>query len=86
MDEDSSKKLGKVIKIDEAEVQKHVEEIVRGTVEETLNARNRPVNPLSRPAVRAAMNYVCGIAMLRSRRSGAQFSATEEASSLALAS
>ena len=38
MDEDSSKKLGKVIKIDEAEVQKHVEEIVRGTVEETLNA------------------------------------------------
>lgn len=38
MDEDSSKQLGKVIKIDEAEVQKHVEEIVRGTVEETLNA------------------------------------------------
>jgi transposase-like protein len=38
MDKDSSKQLGKVIKIDEAEVQKHVDEIVRGTVEETLNA------------------------------------------------
>jgi putative transposase len=38
MDQDTSKQLGNVIKIDETEVQKHVSEIVRGTVEETLNA------------------------------------------------
>ncbi len=38
MDEDNTKQLGKVIKIDESEVQRHVGEIVRGTVEETLNA------------------------------------------------
>ena len=38
MDQDNSKQLGNVIKIDETEVQKHVSEIVRGTVEETLNA------------------------------------------------
>ena len=36
MDQDTSKQLGNVIKIDETEVQKHVSEIVRGTVEETL--------------------------------------------------
>ncbi len=38
MDEDNTKQLGKVIKIDQTEVQKHVDEVVRGTVEETLNA------------------------------------------------
>ena len=44
MDQDNSKQLGNVIKIDETEVQKHVGEIVRGTVEETLNttASNTP--------------------------------------------
>ena len=34
----STTKLGKVIKIDEAQVQEHLGEVVRGTVEETLNA------------------------------------------------
>lgn len=34
----STPKLGKVIKIDEAQVQEHLGEVVRGTVEETLNA------------------------------------------------
>jgi len=38
MDQDNSKQLSNVIKIDESEVQRHVGEIVRGTVEETLNA------------------------------------------------
>ena len=37
MDEDNTKQLGKVIKIDQTEVQRHVDEVVRGTVEETLN-------------------------------------------------
>jgi len=35
---DSTPKLGKVIQIDEEKVQAHLGEIVRGTVEETLNA------------------------------------------------
>ena len=33
----SSTKLGKVIQIDEEQVKEHLGEIVRGTVEETLN-------------------------------------------------
>lgn len=36
-EKDSTPKLGKVIQIDEAKVQEHLGEIVRGTVEETLN-------------------------------------------------
>ena len=32
-----SKKLGKVIEIDQARIEKHLGEIVRGTVEDTLN-------------------------------------------------
>ena len=35
--EDFSKKLGKVIQIDEGKIQAHLGELVRGTVEETLN-------------------------------------------------
>ena len=38
MKSDSTPKLEKVIQIDEAQVQRHLGEIVRGTVEETLNA------------------------------------------------
>jgi hypothetical protein len=33
-----SKKLGRVVSIDEAKIHDHVGELVRGTVEETLNA------------------------------------------------
>ena len=33
-----SKKLGRIVKIDEAKIEHHLGEIVRGTVEETLNA------------------------------------------------
>ena len=34
----NSKKLNKVVSIDEAKIQDHLGELVRGTVEETLNA------------------------------------------------
>ena len=38
MDKDTTKtEMGKVIHIDESQVHKHLSEIVRGTVEETLN-------------------------------------------------
>ncbi|MES9829205.1 MAG: hypothetical protein ABW201_13125 [Candidatus Thiodiazotropha sp.] len=33
-----SKKLGKVVNIDDAKINDHLGELVRGTVEETLNA------------------------------------------------
>ena len=35
---DSTKTLSKVIRIDESEIRGHLDEMVRGTVEETLNA------------------------------------------------
>ena len=35
---DSTKPLSKVIRIDESEIRGHLDEMVRGTVEETLNA------------------------------------------------
>ncbi len=38
MKDDSTKALGKVIRIDEGEIRGHLDEMVRGTVEETLNA------------------------------------------------
>ena len=38
MKDDSTKPLSKVIRIDESEIRGHLNEIVRGTVEETLNA------------------------------------------------
>ncbi len=38
MEQDSTKALGKVIRIDEGEVRGHLPKMVRGTVEETLNA------------------------------------------------
>ncbi|MFM1921671.1 MAG: hypothetical protein RLZZ303_3305 [Candidatus Hydrogenedentota bacterium] len=38
MEEDSKKPLGKVVQIDERRIQDHLGELVRGTVEETLNA------------------------------------------------
>ena len=38
MAQDSTPKLGQVIQIDEAQVRDHLGELVRGTVEETLNA------------------------------------------------
>jgi transposase-like protein len=38
MEKDSTKPLGKVIRIDESEIRGHLDEMVRGTVEETLNA------------------------------------------------
>ena len=38
MEQDSTKALGKVIRIDEGEVRGHLDKLVRGTVEETLNA------------------------------------------------
>ena len=37
MEEDSKKTLGKVVQIDERRIQDHLGELVRGTVEETLN-------------------------------------------------
>jgi transposase-like protein len=37
MENDSTKPLGKVIRIDEGEIRGHLDEMVRGTVEETLN-------------------------------------------------
>ena len=37
MTDSVSKKLGKVIQIDENQIQQHLGELVRGTVEETLN-------------------------------------------------
>ena len=38
MKDDSTKPLSKVIRIDENEIRGHLDEMVRGTVEETLNA------------------------------------------------
>ena len=38
MKDDSKKPLSKVIRIDENEIRGHLDEMVRGTVEETLNA------------------------------------------------
>jgi transposase-like protein len=38
MEKDTTKTLNKVIRIDEAEIRGHLDEMVRGTVEETLNA------------------------------------------------
>ena len=38
MGEDSTKKLGNVIRIDDEQIKGHLGRIVRGTVEETLNA------------------------------------------------
>lgn len=38
MKKDTKKRLGKVIRIDEGEIRSHLDELVRGTVEETLNA------------------------------------------------
>lgn len=38
MENDSTKPLGKVIRIDDSEIRGHLDEMVRGTVEETLNA------------------------------------------------
>ena len=38
MEQDSTKALGKVIRIDEGEVRGHLDKLVWGTVEETLNA------------------------------------------------
>ncbi len=38
MENDSTKPLGKVIRIDESEIRGHLDAMVRGTVEETLNA------------------------------------------------
>jgi transposase-like protein len=38
MKDDSTKALGKVIRIDEGEIRGHLDEMVRGTVEETLNS------------------------------------------------
>ena len=37
-DNSETKTLGKVIHIDESQIQDHLGELVRGTVEETLNA------------------------------------------------
>ena len=36
--EDTTKSMSKVIRIDESEIRSHLDEVVRGTVEETLNA------------------------------------------------
>ena len=38
MNDDSTKSLSKVIRIDEGEIRGHLDEMVRGTVEETLNS------------------------------------------------
>jgi transposase-like protein len=38
MEKDSTKALSKVIRIDESEIRGHLDKMVRGTVEETLNA------------------------------------------------
>ena len=38
MENDSTKPLGKVIRIDESEIRGHLDQLVRGTVEDTLNA------------------------------------------------
>ena len=38
MKEDTTKPLSKVIRIDESEIRGHLDEMVRGTVEDTLNA------------------------------------------------
>ena len=36
--EDTTKSMSKAIRIDESETRSHLDEVVRGTVEETLNA------------------------------------------------
>jgi len=38
MEKDSTKPLGRVIRIDESEIRGHLDKLVRGTVEKTLNA------------------------------------------------
>jgi transposase-like protein len=38
MEEDSTKALGNVIRIDDERIQDHLKHVVRGSVEETLNA------------------------------------------------
>ncbi|MGD8874540.1 MAG: hypothetical protein PVH38_05270 [Gammaproteobacteria bacterium] len=45
MEKDSTKELSKVIRIDESEIRGHLDKMVRGTVEETLNA----LSPFSTP-------------------------------------
>jgi len=37
--------VGPVVQIDEGRIQAHLDEVVRSTVEETLNARKRPSSP-----------------------------------------
>ena len=37
MQEDSKKRLNNVVQIDEGKIESHLDKIVRGTVEETLN-------------------------------------------------
>jgi hypothetical protein len=41
MKEDTTKPLSEVIRIDESEIRDHLDEMVRGTVEEALNATRR---------------------------------------------
>ena len=49
------KPMGQVIQIDEARIRDHLGEMVRGTVEETLNAM---LDARSRPPLRGASPYV----------------------------
>ena len=57
MKKDSSKGLGQVIQIDEGQVRGHLDEMVRSTVEETLNGlldaeADRLCNPISQRSCR----------------------------------
>ena len=54
-EEDEGKLMGQVIKIDEGRIRDHLGEMVRGTVEETLNAL------LDAEAGPAAMSAVPGV-------------------------
>ena len=52
MKEDTTKPLSEVIRIDESEIRDHLDEMVRGTVEEALNATRRSSWQFSYPSRR----------------------------------
>ena len=58
-EENEGRPMGQVIKIDEARIRDHLGEMVRGTVEETLNAMlasPSSAKPATRPRFHAAAN------------------------------
>ena len=57
MSDDSTKPLSKVIRIDESEIRGHLDELVRGTVEETGSVKN--LSHILREAVPRSRSSCC---------------------------